>query len=89
MTKITTNEAFRESLSSLTLGQQRAIGARFIANVLDLAHDSCIKQAQAIIDKIDDISAEDLENAYRSAHSVYVRTSPRSHFSLLDYKQQS
>ena len=89
MTKITTNEAFRESLSSLTLGQQRAIGARFIANVLDLAHDSCIEQAQAIIDKIDDISAEDLENAYRSAHSVYVRTSPRSHFSLLDYKQQS
>jgi len=45
MTKITTNEAFKESLNSLTLVQQRAVGARFIANVLDLAHDSCIKQA--------------------------------------------
>ncbi|MGB5299041.1 MAG: hypothetical protein WBN48_09975, partial [Thiogranum sp.] len=65
MTKITTNEAFRESLSSLTLAQQRAVGARFIANVLDLAHDSCIKQAQAILSKINDISAEDLDNAYR------------------------
>jgi hypothetical protein len=89
MTNITTNETFRESLSSLTVAQQRAVGARFIKNVLDLAHDSCIKEAQAILDKIDDISAEDLERAYRSARSVYVHTSPRSHFSLLDYKQQS
>jgi len=89
MSKITTSEAFRESLSSLTLAQQRAVSARFIANVLDLAHDSCIEQAQAILSKIDDISAEDLENAYRSVHSVYVHTFPRSGLSLLDYKKQA
>jgi len=83
MSKITTNEAFRESLSSLTLAQQRAVSARFIANVLDLAHDSCIKEAQAILSKIDDISAADLENAYRAAHSVYLHTSPRSHCTRL------
>jgi hypothetical protein len=89
MTKITTNEAFRESLSSLTLAQQRAVSARFIESVLDLANASCIKQAPAILSKIDDMSAEDLEDAYRAAHSVYLQTSPRSHFSLLDYRQQA
>jgi hypothetical protein len=89
MTKITTNETFRESLASLTLAQQRAVSARFIANVLDLAHNSCIKQAQAILTKIDDISAEDLDNAYHSAHSVYLQTSPRSDLSPLNYKQQA
>jgi len=89
MSSITTNEAFRESLSSLTLAQQRAVGARFIANVLDLAHDSCIKQAQAILSNIDDISAEDLEKAYRSTRSVYVHTYPRSGLSLIDYDKQA
>ena len=48
MTKITTNQAFKEALNSLTLAQQRAVGARFIENVLDLADESCIKQAQSI-----------------------------------------
>jgi hypothetical protein len=89
MTKITTNQAFREALGSLTLAQQRAVSARFIENVLDLAHDSCIKQAQAILGNIDQISAEDLEKAYHSTHSVYVHTYPRSDLSLLDYKQQA
>jgi hypothetical protein len=89
MTNITTNEAFREALGSLTLTQQRAVSARFIENVLDLAHESCIKQAQAILGKIDQISAEELEKAYRSTHSVYVHTYPRSDLSPLDYKQQA
>jgi hypothetical protein len=89
MTKITTNEAFREALDSLTLAQQRAVSARFIENVLDLAHDSCIKQVQAILGKIDQISAEDLEKAYHSTHSVYVHTYPRSDLSPLDYRQQA
>jgi len=89
MTKITTSQAFREALGSLTLAQQRAVSARFIENVLDLAHDSCIKQAQAILGKIDQISAEDLEKAYHTTHSVYIHTCPRSDLSLLDYKQQA
>jgi hypothetical protein len=89
MSKITTNQAFKEALSSLTLAQQRAVGARFIENVLDLAHQSCVKQAQSIIGKIDQISAEELENAYHAAHSVYVHTYPRSDLSPLDYKQQA
>ena len=35
------------------------------------------------------MSAEDLERAYHSVHSVYVHTYPRSDLSPLDYKQQS
>jgi hypothetical protein len=89
MTKITTNEAFREALGSLTLAQQRAVSAMFIENVLDLAHENCIKQGQAILGKIDQISAEDLEKAYHSVHSVYVHTYPRSDLSPMDYKQQA
>ena len=89
MTDITTNDAFKKALSSLTLAQQRAVGARFIGNVLDLAHESCIKQAQSIIGKIDQISPEDLEKAYHAAHSVYVHTNPRSDLSPVDYKQQA
>ena len=89
MVKITTNQAFREALGSLTLAQQRAVSARFIEHVLDLAHKSCINQAQSILGKMDQISAEDLEEAYHSVHSVYVHTYPRSDMSLLDYKQQA
>lgn len=89
MTKITTNNAFREALGSLTLAQQRAVSAKFIENVLDLAHESCIKQGQAILGKMDQISAEDLEKAYHSTHSVYVHTYPRCDLSPLDCKKQA
>lgn len=89
MSRITTNEAFRESLSSLTLAQQRAVGARFIANVLDLTQDSHIKQAQALLSKSEDISAEELDAAFHAIHSIHAQTYPRSHFSLLDYRQQA
>ncbi|HBE93761.1 MAG TPA: hypothetical protein DDW55_15080 [Gammaproteobacteria bacterium] len=88
MSKITTNEAFREALSSLTLAQQRVVGARFIANVLDLTQDSHINQAQAMLSNID-VSAEDLDETYHFIHAIYVHTSPRSHFSLLDYNKQA
>jgi hypothetical protein len=89
MSKITTNEAFREALSSLTLAQQRVVGARFVANVLDLTQNNYIKQAQAMLSNTDNVSAEDLDDAYHSIHSIYLHTSPRSHFSLLDYKKQA
>ena len=88
MTKITTNEAFRESLSSLTLAQQRVVSARFIGSVLDLTRDNRIKRIQAMLSNTD-VSAEDLDEAYHSVHSIYVHTSPRSHFSLLDYNKQA
>jgi len=89
MSKITTNETFREALSSLTLAQQRVVGARFIANVLDLTQDKHIKQVQAMLSDTEEISAEDLDAAHRTIYSIYVHTFPRSGFSLIDYKKQA
>ena len=88
MDKITNNKAFKKALFSLSLAQQRQVGARFIANVLDLTDGSCIKHAQMVAEK-SDITAEELENAYHAVHSIYVATHPRSGFSELDYGKQA
>ncbi len=88
MDKITSNEVFRKALSSLSLARQRQVGARFIANVLDLTDGSCTKHAQSIAEK-SDVTAEELENAYHAVHSVYVATHPRSGFSEVDYGKQA
>ena len=88
MPKITTNEAFKEALSSLSLAQQRQVGARFIANVLDLTDGSCTRHAQSVAEK-SDLTAEELENAYHAVHSVYVATHPQSGFSELDFRKQA
>lgn len=89
MSKITSNEEFREALSSLALAQQRVVSARFIANVLDLTQDSHIKHVQAMFGTNHDISAENLDSAFQEIHSIYAQTYPRSHFSLLDYSKQA
>jgi len=85
--KITSNEVFNKALSSLSLARQRQVGARFIANVLDLTDGSCTKHAQSIAEK-SDVTPEEIENAYHAVHSIYVRTHPRSHLSVLDFKKQ-
>jgi hypothetical protein len=86
--KITNNYAFNQALSSLSLVQQRQVGARFIAHVLDLTDGSCTQHAQQIAEKRD-VTAEELENAYRAVHSIYVATHPRSDLSQLDFKKQA
>jgi hypothetical protein len=86
--KITDIESFKKALSSLSLAQQRQVGARFVAHVLDLTDGRCTKQAQSIAEK-SDITPEELEMAYQTVHAVYVTTHPRSHFSELDYRQQA
>ncbi|NOQ89705.1 MAG: hypothetical protein GQ549_02035, partial [Gammaproteobacteria bacterium] len=48
MSKITTNESFMNALASLSLQQQRLVGARFIKNVLELTKDKHIIHAQSI-----------------------------------------
>ena len=88
MPKISTNEAFKEALSSLSLAQQRQVGASFIANVLDLTDGSCTRHAQSVAEK-SDLTAEELENAYHAVHSVYVATHPQSGFSELDFRKQA
>jgi hypothetical protein len=88
MDRVSNGEEFKKSLSSLSLTQQRQLGARFIANVLDLTDGRCTEHAQKIAEK-SDVSTEELENAYRAVHSIYVATHPRSGFSVLDYRQQA
>ena len=88
MDRITSNDTFNKALSSLPLPQQRQVGAKFILNVSDLTDGNCIKHVQEIADR-SDITVEELENAYRSIHSVYVATHPRSDLSELDYRKQA
>ncbi len=88
MDKISSNEAFRKALSSLSLARQRQVGARFIANVLDMTDGSCTEHAQKVAE-MSDVTPEELENAYHAVHSIYVATHPRSDLSELDYRKQA
>ena len=85
---ITSNQAFKKALSSLSLAQQRQVGAKFIAHVLDLTDGSCTKHAQSIAEK-SDVTAEELEYAYHAVHSFYVATHPRSGLLALDFDKQA
>jgi hypothetical protein len=86
--KIADNETFHKVLSSLPLNQQRQIGARFVANVLDLTDERCTRNVQNLAQK-SEITPEELEMAYQAVHSVYVTTNPRSGFDELDYAKQA
>jgi len=88
MSKISTSEDFRKALSSLSLAQQRQVGARFIANVLDLTDEPDVKRGQEVAGKAD-VAADELSNAYHRVHAVYVATHPRSWFTELDYTKQA
>ena len=88
MPKISTSEDFKKALSSLSLAQQRQVGARFVANVLDLTDDPEVKNAQKIAEKAGS-TAEELNSAYHKVHAVYVATHPRSWFTELDYAKQA
>jgi len=88
MSKITTNESFMDALASLSLQQQRLVGARFIKNVLELTKDKHIIHAQSIA-VTSDAKAEDLLDAYHSVHTSYVKTNPRSDMHALDWTKQA
>jgi len=88
MSKISTGEECRKALSSLSLAQQRQVGARFVANVMDLTDDPQVKNGQEIAGKAG-VKADELDDAYKRVHAVYVATHPRSGCTYLDYKQQA
>lgn len=88
MDRVSSGEQFKQSLSSLTLAQQRQVGARFIGNVLDLTDGRCTEQARKVAAK-SDVSTEELEQAYRAVHTVYVATHPQSDLSELDFRKQA
>ncbi len=88
MSKITTNKSFMNALASLSLQQQRLVGARFIKNVLELTKDKHIIHAQSIA-VTSDAKAEDLLDAYHSVHTSYVKTNPRSNMHALVREKQA
>ena len=88
MATVSTYNGFRDTLASLTLSQQRQVGSRFIANVLDLAHDPRLRQVVDVAARAD-ATAEELQLAYRTAHTVYVETHPRSDLAELDFDRQA
>jgi len=81
-------QSFQQALSTLTITQQRQIGARFIENVLDLSNEARLKSAQQVAAKAD-ASAEELLDAYHAVHAVYTRTHPRSDLTEIDYTKQA
>jgi len=88
MSKISSNEDFRQALSSLSLTQQRQVGARFVRDVLDLTNNPLVKNGQEIAGK-PGVTAEELNNAYHGVHAAYVTTHPCSDLSALDYAKQA
>ena len=88
MAKVSDHWSFMDKLASLPLSQQRQVGARFIANVLDLSGDPRLRQVIEIAGKPDP-TAEELHAAYRMAHSVYVDTQPHSDLSELNFQTQA
>ena len=88
MSEVKGHKSFQEALSGLTVAQQRQIGARFLAHVLDLTDEPRLKDAQQMAAK-PGVTAEELVDAYHSVHAVYVQTHPRSDLSELDYTKQA
>ena len=88
MNEIKDYKTFQDALSDLSVTEQRQIGARFIANVLDLTDNPRLKEAQQIAAKAD-LTAEELTDAYHAVHTVYVQTHPRSDLSEVDYTKQA
>ncbi|MFZ0468919.1 MAG: hypothetical protein WAL92_08370 [Thiogranum sp.] len=88
MSKISTAEECRKAFGSLSLAQQRQVGARFVGNVLDLTDDPQVKNGQEIAGKVG-VTADELNDAYHRVHAVYLATHPRSGCTELDYKQHA
>jgi len=88
MSKVTGTKSFQEALSRLSVSQQRQLGARFIANVLDLTENPSLKRAQETAAN-PQVTAEQLVDSYHTVHAIYTRTHPRSDLSELDYTKQA
>jgi hypothetical protein len=88
MSKISNSEECRKAFTSLSLAQQRQVGARFVGNVLDLTDDPQVKKGQEIAGKAG-VTADELNDAYNSVHAVYLATHPRSGCTELDYRQHA
>ncbi|MEJ2622488.1 MAG: hypothetical protein P8163_20230 [Candidatus Thiodiazotropha sp.] len=82
------SKEFRDTLSALTVSQQRRVASKFIEKVIDLADERCLDNIVKLFSN-QEISAQDLEAAHRRARSIYVETHPHSDLSELNYDHQA
>ena len=88
MAEIKDQESFARALRALTVSQQRQVGARFVAHVLDLSNRPRFAAAQQVAASAD-AGAAMLADAYHWVHAIYVSTHPRSDLAELDYAKQA
>lgn len=76
MSTISNDSQFRDALNRLTLAQQRAVGARFVENVLSLSSDPRVAQVLAVA-KDADPSADTVNLARRSIKAASLEAHTR------------
>ena len=88
MSTVKTNKEFVKTLASLSLVEQRYLGAQFISSILDIID---VQRLKSIIEKINKSgnSAEELHSAYKMAHFFYIETHPQSDLLEIDFKRQA
>lgn len=88
MNIVKTNKDFVKALSSLSLHEQRYIGAKFISSVLENIDEPRLKSIINSINKKGN-SAEELHSAHKMAHAYYIETHPHSGLLEIDFKHQA
>lgn len=76
MSTISNDSQFRDALNRLSLAQQRAVGARFVENVLSLSSDPRVAQVLAVA-KDADPSADAVNLARRSIKAASLEAHTR------------
>jgi hypothetical protein len=88
MKTISTNRDFVKTLASLSLPEQRYLGAKFISSVLDIIEEPRLKKIVDGINK-DGLSAEELHSAHKLAHTIYIESHPQSDLSEVNFSRQA
>jgi hypothetical protein len=88
MSTVSNMKEFKDALESLSDEQQRVLGARFIAEVLDLTENKRLKEIQALAQQVD-TSAEDLLTAYSNAQSIAVDLAFHGVMEPINFKKQA
>ena len=88
METVNTNKDFVKTLASLSLPEQRYIGAKFISSILDIIDEQRLKSIMKNINKKGN-SAEELHSAYKMAHSLYIESHLQSGFSVINFTHQA
>ena len=88
METVNTNTDFVKTLASLSLSEQRYIGAKFISSTLDIIDEQHLKNIMNSINKNGN-SAEELHSAYKMAHSIYIENHPQSGLLEINFIHQA